>query len=163
MGAGLIIAVDGILKRLELAKHFGADVAVDFTAGNPVDEILRLTGGQGVDAAIDCLGGQATFEACIKATRPGGTVSVTGYFGEGDYVNIPRLDWGVGMGDKTIRTGLCPGGKERMKRLIRLLASGRLDPTPLTTHRFTFDEVDKALHLMETKEDGILKPLIIFS
>lgn len=163
LGAGLIIAVDGIPKRLELAKHFGADVAVDFTAGNPVDEILRLTGGQGVDAAIECLGGQATFEACIKATRPGGTVSVTGYFGEGDYVNIPRLDWGVGMGDKTIRTGLCPGGKERMKRLIRLLASGRLDPTPLTTHRFTFDEVDKALHLMETKEDGILKPLIIFS
>jgi threonine dehydrogenase-like Zn-dependent dehydrogenase len=163
LGAGLIIAVDGIPKRLELAKHFGADVAVDFTAVNPVDEILRLTGGQGVDAAIECLGGQTTFEACIKATRPGGTVSVTGYFGEGDYIKIPRLEWGVGMSDKTIRTGLCPGGKERMKRLIRLLAAGRLDPTPLTTHRIPFDEVDKALHLMETKEDGILKPLILFS
>ena len=163
LGAGVIIAVDGIPKRLEFAKRFGADVVVDFTATNPVDEILRLTGGQGVDSAIECLGGQATFEACIKTTRPGGTVSVTGYFGEGEYINIPRLEWGVGMSDKTIRTGLCPGGKERMKRLMRLLAAGRLDPTPLTTHRFKFDEVNKALHLMETKEDGILKPLIMFS
>jgi threonine dehydrogenase-like Zn-dependent dehydrogenase len=163
LGAGLVIAVDGIPKRLELAKHFGADVTVDFRAVNPVEEILRLTGGQGVDAAIECLGGQATFEGCIKVTRPGGTVSVTGYFGEGEYIKIPRLEWGVGMSDKTIRTGLCPGGKERMKRLIRLLAADRVDPTPLTTHRFPFGEVDKALRLMETKEDGILKPLIIFS
>lgn len=162
LGAGLIIAVESVPKRQGLAKHFGADVIVDFTKVDPVKEILRLTDGQGVDSAIECLGAQATFEACIKATRPGGTVSVAGYFGEGDYVKIPRLEWGVGMGDKTIRTGLCPGGSERMKRLIRLLETGRVDPTPLTTHKFKFDEVDQALHLMETKEDGIIKPLIIF-
>jgi len=162
LGAGLIIAVESVPKRQGLAKHFGADVIVDFTKVDPVKEILRLTDGQGVDSAIECLGAQATFEACIKATRPGGTVSVAGYFGEGDYVKIPRLEWGVGMGDKTIRTGLCPGGSERMKRLIRLLETGRVDPTPLTTHKFKFDGVDQALHLMETKEDGIIKPLIIF-
>ena len=163
LGAGLVIAVDGIPKRLELAKRFGADVVLDFTKVNPVEEILRLTDGQGVDSAIECLGGQATFEACIKATRPGATISVAGYFGHGDYVNIPRLEWGVGMSDKVIRTGLCPGGRERMQRLIRLLQAGRVDPTPLTTHRFPFDQMDRALHLMETKEEGILKPLITFS
>jgi threonine dehydrogenase-like Zn-dependent dehydrogenase len=162
LGAGLIIAVENVPKRKDLAKHFGADAVVDFTEVDPVDEILRLTNGQGVDAAIECLGAQVTFEACIKVTRPGGTISVVGYFGEGDYVNIPRLEWGVGMSDKTIRTGLCPGGKERMTRLLRLIETGRVDPSPLTTHTFRFDEVDKAFHLMETKEDGILKPLIIF-
>lgn len=162
LGAGLVTAVEGIPKRQELARHFGADVVLDVTKVDPVKELFRLTGGRGVDSAIECLGAQATFEACIKATRPGGTVSVVGYFGEGDYVRIPRLDWGVGMSDKIIRTGLCPGGRERMTRLMRLLETGRVDPTPLTTHRFHFDEVDRALHLMETKEDGMIKPLILF-
>ena len=66
------------------------------------------------------------------------------------------------MSDKTIRTGLCPGGAKRMKRLMRLLASGQVDPTPLTTHRFSFDSVEKAFRMMQSKEDGILKPLIHF-
>ncbi|MDQ0287290.1 threonine dehydrogenase-like Zn-dependent dehydrogenase [Desulfofundulus luciae] len=162
LGAGLIIAVETVPKRQELARHFGADVVVDFAKVDPVEEILRLTDGQGVDSAIEALGAQETFENCIKVTRPGGTISNIGYHGEGDYIKIPRLAWGVGMSDKTIRTGLCPGGKERMKRLLRLIETGRIDPTPLTTHRFKFEEVEKAFHLMATKEDGIIKPLILF-
>ena len=66
------------------------------------------------------------------------------------------------MSDKTINTGLYPGGRERMKRLLRLLELNRVDPTPETTHRFPFAEVDKAFRLMETKKDGIIKPLIEF-
>ncbi|MCS5695036.1 NAD(P)-dependent alcohol dehydrogenase [Desulfofundulus thermocisternus] len=162
LGAGLIIAVETVPKRQELARHFGADVVVDFAKVDPVEEILRLTDGQGVDSAIEALGAQETFENCIKVTRPGGTISNIGYHGEGDHIKIPRLAWGVGMSDKTIRTGLCPGGKERMKRLLRLIETGRIDPTPLTTHRFKFEEVEKAFHLMATKEDGIIKPLILF-
>jgi threonine dehydrogenase-like Zn-dependent dehydrogenase len=162
LGAGLIIAVDGIHKRLELAKHFGADIVINFNDKDPIQEIMKITGGQGTDSAIECLGAQATFEACVKATAPGGTISVAGYFGERDYVHIPRMEWGVGMSDKVIKTGLCPGGKVRMQRLLRLLETGKVDPTPMTTHRFSFDDVDKALHLMDTKEDGIIKPLIVF-
>jgi len=162
LGAGLIIGVESVPKRRDLGINFGADVIVDFTKTDPVEEILKLTNGQGVDSAIEALGAQETFEACVKATRPGGTISVVGYYGKGDYVKIPRLDWGVGMSDKTIRTGLCPGGKGRMERLLRLIQTGRVDPSLMTTHRFDFDEVDKALHLMETKEDGIIKPIIEF-
>jgi threonine dehydrogenase-like Zn-dependent dehydrogenase len=162
LGAGLVIGVESVPKRKELAKHFGADVVVDFTQVDPVEEIKRLTGGEGVDSAIEALGAQATFEAAIKATRPGGTISVAGYFGKGDYVKIPRLDWGVGMSDKTIRTGLCPGGKERMGRLLRLLENGRIDPTPMTSHTFKFNQLERAFHMMETKEDGMIKPLIVF-
>lgn len=161
-GAGLIIGVDGVTERLELAKKLGVDITVNFKKADPIKRILELTDGQGVDSAIECLGGQVTFESCIKSTRPGGTISVTGYFGEGEYVNIPRMEWGVGMGDKVIRTGLCPGGKERMKRLLRLIETDKVDPTPLTTHTFPFEQVDKAFHLMATKEDGIIKPLITF-
>jgi isopropanol dehydrogenase (NADP+) len=162
LGAGLIIAVESIPRRKELARQYGADVVIDHTEQDPVEAIRELTGGQGVDSAIEALGAQATFEACVKATRPGGTISNTGYHGHGEYVSIPRIDWGVGMGDKTIRTGLCPGGAERMKRLLRLLETGRVDPTPMTTHRFPFEKVETAFHMMETKEDGMLKPLIVF-
>ena len=99
---------------------------------------------------------------CLKVTAPGGTISNIGYHGAGEYVKIPRLAWGVGMSDKTIRTGLCPGGRVRMQRLLRLLETGRVDPTPMTTHTFPFDDIERAFHMMETKEDGIIKPLIDF-
>lgn len=161
-GAGLIIAVESVPKRQELARHFGADEIVDFTKVNPVERIRELTGGDGTDSAIEALGAQVTFEAAVRAVRPGGTVSVAGYFGKGEYVNIPREDWGVGMSDKVIRTGLCPGGRERMGRLLRLLENGRVDPTPMTTHTFGFDDIEKAFSLMDSKEDGVIKPLITF-
>nr|WP_246099071.1 NAD(P)-dependent alcohol dehydrogenase [Persicimonas caeni] len=161
-GAGLVIAVESMPQRKELAREFGADEVVDFTETDAVEAIRELTDGEGVDSAIEALGAQATFEACVEATRPGGTISNVGYHGEGDYVKIPRLGWGVGMSDKTINTALCPGGKVRMKRLLRLLERGRVDPTPMTTHTFGFDKIETAFRMMKTKEDGIIKPLIRF-
>lgn len=161
-GAGRVIAVESMPPRQELARHYGADDVVDFKERDPVDAILEMTDGQGVDAAIEALGGQVTFEACVKVTRPGGVIANIGYHGEGDYVKIPRVAWGVGMSDKTIRTALCPGGKVRMGRLLRLLEAGRLDPTLMTTHEFGFDELERAFELMRTKEEDIIKPLIRF-
>jgi threonine dehydrogenase-like Zn-dependent dehydrogenase len=163
LGAGLVIGVENVPRRQELARRFGADEIVDYSMQDPVAAILDLTGGLGVDSAIEALGSEQTLMNCVRATRPGGTISNVGYYGHGDFVRIPRFDWGLGMGDKTIRTGLCPGGAERMKRLLRLLLSGRVDPTPLTTHRFKFGEIEKAFKMMQTKEDGMIKPLITFS
>jgi threonine dehydrogenase-like Zn-dependent dehydrogenase len=162
LGAGLVIAVESVPGRQALARHYGADEVVDHTKQDPVEAILELTGGEGVDGAIEALGRQETLEACIRATRPGGTISNVGYHGEGDYLRIPRLAWGVGMGDKTIRTALCPGGKERMQRLLRLIERGRVDPVRMTTHTFRFEEMGRAFEMMKTKEDGIIKPLITF-
>ncbi len=161
-GAGEIVAVETVPKRQELARSFGADAVVDFRARDPVEEILRRTGGAGVDAAIEALGSELTFANCVRVTRPGGTISNVGYHGEGETVGIPRRDWGVGMSDKTIRTALCPGGRERMGRLLRLLGSGRVDPTPMTTHTMPFADVERAFRLMDRKEDGVLKPLLTF-
>jgi len=162
LGAGLVIGVESMPERKRLATRFGADVVVDFSQVDAVAEIQRLTGGEGVDSAIEALGAQATFDACVRVTRPGGTISNIGYHGDGEHVKIPRLGWGVGMSDKTIRTALCPGGRVRMQRLMRLLEAGRVDPTPLTTHTFRFAELGRAFEMMRTKEDGIIKPLIRF-
>ena len=162
LGAGLVIGVESMPERQKLARRYGVDAIVDYTAVDPVEGILELTDGEGVDTAIEALGTDQTFQACIRCTRAGGVISNVGYHGDGEYVHIPRMDWGVGMSDKTIRTGLCPGGSERMKRLLRLIETGRVDPLPMTTHRFNFDDVEKAFHMMETKEDGMVKPLIMF-
>ncbi len=161
-GAGLIIGVDSIPKRQELGRLYGANAIVDNSRSDSVKEILRLTGEQGVDAAIEALGADETFQCAIKVTKPGGTISNVGYHGKGDFVQIPRLEWGVGMAEKTIRTGLCPGGRLRMERLLRLLQTGGVDPTRMTTHTFGFDQLEGAFDLMDKKLDGIIKPLITF-
>ena len=162
-GAGRIIAVESNPKRQALARRFGADVIVDYTKGDPVQQIMDLTGGQGVDSAIEALGLPQTFEACIRVTKPGGTISNLGYHGEvAEPLRIPLQEFGLGMSDKTIASGLCPGGRERMERLLRLLETGKVDPTPMTTHTVPFDQVEYAFRLMQTKADGVIKALITF-
>lgn len=163
IGAGQIIAVESVPNRQELARRFGADVVVDHTVGDPVEQILDLTGGKGVDAAIEAFGFPQTFEAAIRVTKPGGRISNIGYHGENPApLQIPLVPFGMGMSDKTIRTALCPGGSERLGRLLRLMQTGRVDPTPMTTHRFSFDQISTAFEMMTTKADGIIKPLITF-
>ena len=163
MGAGRIIAVESRPERQALAKRFGADDIVDFTQGDPVDQIMELTDGEGVDAAIEAFGFPQTFEACVRVTKAGGRVSNVGYHGENPApLQLPLDAFGLGMNDKAIHTGLCPGGSERMTRLLRLLGSGRIDPTPMTTHTFSFDQIDEAFEMMSSKADGIIKPLIRF-
>jgi threonine dehydrogenase-like Zn-dependent dehydrogenase len=161
-GAGYVIAVESIPRRQELARHYGADEVVDFTKVDPVARILELTDGEGVDAAIEALGASQVFKQCVMVIKPGGKISNAGYHGEGEFIEIPREEWGVGMAEKDIVTGLCPGGHLRISRLLRLLENGRVDPTPMTTHTFRFDEIEKAFRMMENKEDGMIKPLIDF-
>src|SRR6056297_2667802 len=94
-GAGRIFAVETVQSRQELAKQYGADEIVDFAEGDPVEQKREHTDGEGVDAAIEALGSSETLEQCVAAVKPGGTVSNVGYHGEGEYVNLPREDWGV--------------------------------------------------------------------
>jgi threonine dehydrogenase-like Zn-dependent dehydrogenase len=161
-GAGLIIGVESVPHRQELARTYGADEIVDFSTEDVVDRVLELTDGEGVDTAIEALGADATFQTAVKVTKPGGTVSNTGYFGEGEFVRIPRVEWGVGMADTTIATGLCPGGRLRMERLLRVLETKRVDPTHMTTHTYKFDEMERAFEVSDKKLDNVVKPLIVF-
>lgn len=161
-GAALIIGVEAVPRRQELARTYGADEIVDFSKEDVVQRILDLTDGQGVDTAIEALGADSTFQNAIKVTKAGGTISNIGYHGQGEFVHIPRIEWGVGMAEKTITTGLCPGGRLRMQRLLRVLEMKRVDPTLMTTHTFPFNEMERAFEIMDKKLDGVLKPLIVF-
>jgi threonine dehydrogenase-like Zn-dependent dehydrogenase len=161
-GAGLVIGVESVPQRQDLARTYGVDEIVDFTREDVVERIMELTHEEGVDTTIEALGKDATFQTAIKITKPGGTVSNIGYFGEGEFVRIPRVAWGVGMADQTIATGLCPGGRVRMERLLRVLQAKRLDPTRMTTHVFEFDDMEQAFEILDKKLDDVIKPLISF-
>lgn len=161
-GAGLVIGVEAVPSRQKLARTYGADEIVDFTREDVVERILELTGGHGVDTAIEALGADVTFQTAVKVTKPGGTISNTGYFGEGEFVSIPRVEWGVGMADKTIASGLCPGGRLRMERLLRVVENGRVDPSHLTTHEFSFDDMERAFEVADKKLEDVVKVMISF-
>lgn len=155
MGATKIIVVDSIPARLEIARQMGADHVVDFTKCDPVAEIMRITDGRGVDVAIEALGQQQTFTAALRVLRPGGTLSSLGVY-SGD-LTIPLDAFAAGLGDHTIVTTLCPGGKERMGRLMDVIASHRLDTSPLVTHRFALDDIEEAYDMFANQRDGVLK------
>lgn len=157
-GASLIIAIDAIEKRLHLAREMGADEVIDFTQQDPVAAIKRLTGGRGVDVAIEALGKQETFQWCLDATRPGGIVSSLGVYG--GKLEIPVEPFVYGIGDKQILTTLCPGGKERMRTLMELVRHGRLDLSKLITHRFPLDRIEEAYELFANQRDGVVKVAI---
>ena len=157
MGATLIIGVDGDENRLAMARRMGADVTLNYRECNVVEEVLKLTGG-GVDVAIEALGTQETFESCLRCLRPGGTLSSLGvYSGK---LQIPYEAYAAGLGDHRIVTTLCPGGKERMRRLINVVQSGRFDPTMLVTHRFSLADIQQGYEVFGNREEGVLKVLI---
>ena len=157
-GATTIIAVETVPERIEMARRVGADVVIDFRKADPVDEIMRLTGGRGVDAAIEALGLQSTFENCLRVLKPGGTLSSLGVYAED--LKIPLAAFHAGLGDNKIVTSLCPGGKERMRRLLSVIDSGRIDLRSLVTHRFGLDQIEEAYELFANQRDGVLKVAI---
>jgi threonine dehydrogenase-like Zn-dependent dehydrogenase len=158
MGATTIIGVDTVPARIEVAKRLGADIVVDFKKGDPVKQIMDLTDGRGVDVAIEALGTQGTFESALRALRPGGTLSSLGVYSTD--LQIPLSAFSAGLGDNTIVTSLCPGGKERMRRLMNVVASGRVDLTSLVTHHYKLDDIEKAYDLFSHQRDGVLKVAI---
>jgi 2-desacetyl-2-hydroxyethyl bacteriochlorophyllide A dehydrogenase len=157
-GAGLIIATESNPTRKEMSHKMGADIVLDPKAVDVVSEIHKLTSGRGVDVAIEALGTQSTFETALRALRPGGTLSSLGvYAGK---LNIPVDAFAAGIGDYKIVTTLCPGGKERMRRLMELVLHKRVDLTPLLTHTFSLNEIADAYTLFAKQLDGVLKVAI---
>lgn len=161
-GAGRIIVVGSRPVCVDAAKFYGATDIVNYKDGDIVDQILNLTDGKGVDATIIAGGPAEIMATAVKITKPGGTVSNINYFGEGENLPIPRAEWGCGMAHKTIRGGLCPGGRVRMEKLIELVKHDRFDPGKMVTHIFKgLDKVEEALLLMKDKPRDLIKPVVI--
>ncbi len=154
MGASLIIGVDGDTNRLGIARRMGADVVLDYREMDVVAEVKRLTGG-GVDVAIEALGTQETFENSLRCLRPGGTLSSLGvYSGK---LQLPYEALAAGLGDHRVVTTLCPGGKERMRRLMEMVRAGRMDLTPLLTHRVSLNDIKEGYRIFGDRLEGVLK------
>lgn len=157
-GASLIIAVESDPTRAAMAKTMGASIVLNHEKVDVVEEIRRLTGGKGVDVAIEALGTQATFENALRVLRPGGVLSSLGvYSGK---LSLPVDAFAAGLGDHRIVTTLCPGGKERMRRLLEMVSHGRLDLRPLITHTFPLDRILEAYELFGAQRDGVIKVAI---
>ena len=158
LGATTIIAVDGNDHRLGISKKLGADVTLNFNQCDVVQEVMKLTGGKGADSAIEALGTQLTFENAMKVIKPGGTLSSLGVYSED--LRIPLTNFAAGLGDHTIRTALCPGGKERMRRLMNVIEANRLDLGVMVTHHYGLDAIVAAYELFANQRDGVLKVAI---
>ena len=160
-GASRIIAVGTRPLCVEAAKKYGATDFISYKNG-PIDEqVMKLTGGKGVDKVVIAGGDCTTFDPAIKCLKPGGKIGNVNYLGSGQYVNIPRVEWGVGMGHKQINGGLMPGGRLRMEKLSSLVSSGRLNVHHLVTHVFDgWDHLEEALFLMRDKPANLIKPVV---
>jgi threonine dehydrogenase-like Zn-dependent dehydrogenase len=156
-GASLVIGVDRIPARLEMARKMGADVVLNAAEQDVVAEVKRLTDG-GADVAIEALGQQGTFEASLRCLRPGGTLSSLGVYSS--HLQVPLDAFAAGLGDHTIVSSLCPGGKERMRRLMSIVASGRVSTRGLLTHSYRLEQIEEAYELFGHQRDGVLKVAI---
>ena len=154
-GASLIVGIDSNPERLAVARRLGANVTLNIKDTDVVAELKRLTDGRGVDVAIEALGQQATFENALRSVRPGGTLSSLGVY-SGKLI-APYEALYAGLGDQKIVTTLCPGGKERMRRLMAMIANRRVDLSPLVTHHFALDDIQEAFDLFSHQRDGVLK------
>lgn len=161
-GASRIYAVGSRPNCIQIAKEYGATEIVNYREGDIVEQIMEKTHGKGVDRIVIAGGDVDTFDQAIRMLKPSGRIGNVNYLGEGDYIKIPRVEWGCGMGHKTIAGGLMPGGRLRMEKLASLIETGKLDTSKLITHTFHgFDKVEEALMLMKDKPKDLIKPVVL--
>lgn len=160
-GAAGLYAVGSRQICADLALEFGATHTVNYRQGDIVEQILDLNHGP-VDKVIIAGGESDTFGQAIRMVKPGGIVSSVNYLGQGQSVDLPRAEWGCGMGHKTVVGGLMPGGRLRSEKLARLIQTGRIHPERLITHTFHgLEGVEPALMLMKDKPADLIKPLVL--
>ncbi|MDR2619630.1 MAG: zinc-binding dehydrogenase [Propionibacteriaceae bacterium] len=160
-GAGRIIAVGTRPKAMEVATAFGASEFISYKEGPVLDQVMARTGGKGPHKVIIAGGDANTFTEAVTMARPGGIISNINYFDVRDTLGFPALNWGLGMADKDIRGSFCPGGAERINRLLDMIKYGRIDPTLMISHKFEgFDKLPEAFDLMDKKAPDLIKPVV---
>ena len=161
-GASDLFAVGSRPDCVRVAKEFGATEIVNYKNGDIVKQVLELTKGQGVNRVVIAGGDNDTFDQAVKMLKPGGKIGNINYLGEGDYIKIPRVDWGLGMGHKQIIGGLMMGGRLRMEQYSRLCKAKRIEPGKLVTHTLKgFEKVEDSLLMMKDKAPDLIKPVVI--
>ena len=130
-----IIMIDLDDNRLEMAKRFGATASVNSADGKAVETVMKMTGNRGVDTAIEAVGIPATFEMCEKIVAPGGTIANIGVHGQKVALHLERLwDRNISITTRLVDTATIP-------MLFKTVASHKIDPKRLITHRFRLDNI----------------------
>ncbi len=161
-GAARLFAVGSRPLCAEVAKQYGATDIVNYKNGDIVTQIMDATRGHGADHVIIAGGPSEVLEQAVRICKAGGVIGNVNYFGEGEFLRIPREAWGVGMGHKQINGGLTPGGRVRMERMAALVVNKRFDPGKLVTHTFHgFGHLEEGLELMHHKPADLIKPVIL--
>jgi 2-desacetyl-2-hydroxyethyl bacteriochlorophyllide A dehydrogenase len=145
-GAAPVLAIDSVPQRLEVARSFGA-VAVHLSEENPREVAKQATGGRGVDAAIDAVGHPDALELAIRLARKAGTVVAIGVYAEPCQVHM-GLVWIKAV---TLKSGHA-NVIGHVDRVLGMLASGSLDPTPLVTHHMPLDDAAEAYEVYDRRE-----------
>lgn len=156
LGAGYVIAVERVPARIEMAKAMGANLVFD--PEEAVDAIKELTGGRGVDVAIEALGLQATFEAALEVTRIDGTVSSVGIYAREKALKVPV---NAHFYQRRIVTTMCPCGTDRLAQLLGMLEQGDLPLAKLFTHRMGLSDIVEAYDAFRHRRDGVLKIALV--
>lgn len=150
-----VIAIDHTDMRLDAAKQFGADITVNNAVTDPVAVVRSLTDGLGADVAIEAVGQPETFELAVNLARPGARIANIGVHGKPAALHLED-QW---IRDITVTTGLVD--TYSTPTLLRLVASGQLDPSKLITHRFGFDDFNEAYEVFSHAGDsGALKVVL---
>jgi alcohol dehydrogenase len=157
-GASMIFTVDSVERRLTMSRQVGADVTINYQQKDPVKAIIELSHGRGVDVAIEALGTEQTFQSCLRVLKPGGTLSSLGVYSKD--LKLPVDAFCAGLGDHKLVSTLCPGGKERMRRLMEVISTKRVDLKSMVTHRFKLSQILDAYDLFANQREGVLKVAI---
>ncbi len=161
-GAARLFAVGNRPVCAQAAREYGATDIINYRNGDIVKQIMDATNGHGADHVVISGGPSEVLAQAVEMCKPGGVIGNVNYFGEGEYLPLPRVAWGVGMGHKQINGGLTPGGRVRMERMAAMVMTGRVDPGKLITHKFRgLDKLPEALELMHHKPADLIKPVVL--
>ncbi len=150
-GAALIISTDLSPYRLDLAKKAGADVVINVAEEDPVQRVMELTDGEGVDVVLEMSGAPVALQQGLKMVTTAGRVSILGLYSH----DVP-LDVTNDIVFKSVKVYGITGRKmyETWYTVSRLLSSGRLKVDDLITHKFALEDFEKGMELMDRKECG---------
>lgn len=159
-GAGRIFAIGTRPNCAALAREYGATDIISYKEGDVVEQIIALVGGQ-VDCAILSGGKASIMNQALKLVKPNGHIANNNFFDISDKFEVSAMEWGLGMSDVTIRSSFCPGGADRIQRLLKVIEAGRVHPGKMLNYKYEgFDKIEDAFKVMDEKPRDLIKSCV---